>query len=334
MKIDVNNKLVYECYFEKFMSRSQICNKFGVSDTVIKRIFKDNNWFFRNKSESTKLLNKGIKIDKNLLIKYYVNDKKSSIETAKILGVKSHNILANLKKYNIPIRNGKQLPFLLDSKGNKNSNYKNGNYVRIFTNCIECNKKVTQNCKSGYCKSCARKGNRHPMYKNITTKTYLCSDCGCEISYRNQSYLCKKCKLKLKIFTYCSVCGKIVSNKKVKMCFCCRKISKNNPNWRGGITSEHYPYFFNNKLKNKIRKRDQYICQNCGIHESEYFKIRNRQLDIHHIDYNKNNCKINNLITLCNKCNCAANGNRDYWYAYYKYIIDNKIYLIVGLLRW
>ena len=54
--------------------------------------------------------------------------------------------------------------------------------------------------------------------------------------------------------------------------------------------------------------------------EEDYY----RKLDIHHIDYNKMNYKKDNLITLCLKCNIKANFNRNYWYAYYVYLMENK----------
>ena len=43
----------------------------------------------------------------------------------------------------------------------------------------------------------------------------------------------------------------------------------------------------------------------------------NRKLNIHHIDYNKQNCNEENLITLCDKCHCRTNFNRDYWFTYF-----------------
>jgi len=43
------------------------------------------------------------------------------------------------------------------------------------------------------------------------------------------------------------------------------------------------------------------------------------------MDYNRYNCKEDNLITLCHKCNIRANFNQNYWFAYYSYIIkENK----------
>jgi len=73
--------------------------------------------------------------------------------------------------------------------------------------------------------------------------------------------------------------------------------------------------------KESIRKRDNYICQNCSMIEEEHLIVIGTNLHIHHIDYDKENCNENNLITLCNSCNVRANFNRDYW----KNIFQNKI---------
>jgi len=82
----------------------------------------------------------------------------------------------------------------------------------------------------------------------------------------------------------------------------------NNPNWQGGISFEPYSPEFNEKLKNKIRERDNYTCQLCG----EYGR------DVHHIDYNKKNCSPDNLITLCNRDNAKVNFNRSQWEIYFR----------------
>jgi len=98
---------------------------------------------------------------------------------------------------------------------------------------------------------------------------------------------------------------------------------KNGSNWQGGISFLTYPQFFSKDLKLKIRCRDNHICQNCGIKEEEHVKKYSQILSIHHIDYNKQNCKEDNLITICTSCNVSANYNRDYWFAYYTYIIEH-----------
>lgn len=87
---------------------------------------------------------------------------------------------------------------------------------------------------------------------------------------------------------------------------------KNNHFWKGGITSILYPKIWTNKLKESIRLRDNYICQECGIHQDD-LEGWNKKLDVHHIDYNKENCDPDNLISLCKKCHMKTNSNRKYW---------------------
>ena len=81
-------------------------------------------------------------------------------------------------------------------------------------------------------------------------------------------------------------------------------IGSNNPNWKGGITILPYHWTFNKQLKQKIKQRDNYTCQLC---------FTNKNLSIHHIDYNKKNSNENNLITLCRICNPSCNSNRNYF---------------------
>lgn len=89
---------------------------------------------------------------------------------------------------------------------------------------------------------------------------------------------------------------------------------KNNPNWKGGLSFESYGIEFNNELKEQIRKRDKFICQICGI------KQNGRAHDVHHIDYNKKNNSLLNLITLCHPCHLKTNYKREYWNNYLKAI--------------
>ena len=87
-----------------------------------------------------------------------------------------------------------------------------------------------------------------------------------------------------------------------------KRYGANSPNWKGGLTFIPYCYKFNKQLKEKIRKRDNYKCQECGKTELE----NGRKLTCHHIHYDKPNCNPD-LISLCNSCNAKANFNRDYW---------------------
>ena len=95
-------------------------------------------------------------------------------------------------------------------------------------------------------------------------------------------------------------------------------IGENANNWKGGVTFEPYGREFNRLLKERIYKRDNYTCQNPDC------EIPGKRLNVHHIDYNKQNNSELNLITLCCKCHCAANWNRENWIIFYQNIIEQK----------
>ena len=102
-----------------------------------------------------------------------------------------------------------------------------------------------------------------------------------------------------------------------------------NPNWKNGISFKPYSWEFNEEKKEFIKQRDHYHCQNCGISQDEHRLKYKMSLVIHHVDYDKENNKIENLITLCTMCNTRANGNRDYWKKYYQDELDKvKLYFV------
>ena len=86
---------------------------------------------------------------------------------------------------------------------------------------------------------------------------------------------------------------------------------QNNPNWQNGKSFEIYPQEFK-QIRKFILDRDNHTCQNPNCkHISE-------RLDIHHIDYDKKNNSLENLITLCINCHMKTNYNREYWTEFYK----------------
>ena len=128
----------------------------------------------------------------------------------------------------------------------------------------------------------------------------------------------------------CINCGERVSNPYATHCIkCSRKlqfsISENNPNWKGGISKLPYSFDFTLELKEIIRKRDNYTCQCCNLDEKKHLRNnKNLNLCIHHIDYNKENNLPSNLISLCINCHVKTNGDRDYWFAYFTYLMENR----------
>lgn len=191
--------------------------------------------------------------------------------------------------------------YFMNRIGNKNFNYKDGRTLKKYY-CIKCNKPITVSSGqygSGKCKSCALRENK---------KYYYCIDCSNKINYNTFYYGNKRCQS----------CNGKRHSKQMK--------GNKNPNWIDGRSFKDYPLEFNKNLKAKIRARDDYQCQNCEMTEEEHLIVYGRVLDVHHIDYNKNNCNKINLISLCQGCNLRANWNRDYWQEYYL----NKLGVING----
>ena len=110
--------------------------------------------------------------------------------------------------------------------------------------------------------------------------------------------------------------------KGVKMGFQKGQNSKEkNVHWIDGRSYSNplYSGDWTDTLREAIRQRDNYICQECGTHQDE-LTGRFKKLDVHHIDYNKENCNPDNLISLCKKCHMKTNGSRDYWYNHFNFI--------------
>jgi predicted nucleic acid-binding Zn ribbon protein len=156
------------------------------------------------------------------------------------------------------------------------------NYIRTEKYCIVCNKKFYSGVKQFCSSRCRGIGQRSRVNK-------ICIQCGGDFQVKKAredsvKFCCKNCK---DIY----------------------QVAENNPAYVHGNSNYPYPKEFNEKLREEIRERDMFKCQLCGKTQYE----NNYKLDIHHIDYNKDNCKPVNLIALCKKCHMLTNRDRIYW---------------------
>lgn len=117
---------------------------------------------------------------------------------------------------------------------------------------------------------------------------------------------------------FCIDCGKKLGDHRSTRCQKCAYKMELHHNWQNGLSFLPYTSQFNDELKEKIRRRDNYICQLCGVINEEHILIYGYDLVIHHIDYIKENCEENNLLALCNQCNLRVNFNRAYWTDFFK----------------
>lgn len=213
--------------------------------------------------------------------------------------------------------------------------------------CDFCGKEFKANATQRYHK---RKGknitcSRECQYKLISLKftkpkisNAICSLCGKRIWKNVMSlkkakniYCSKQCQGKAKqkvngMIVKCFNCGKKIQRnnyrlKNSKRHFCseeCQYIAlkppimfgENHPLWVGGHDKKGYPREqWTETLRLSIRQRDNFKCQVCGVPELEC----ETKLDVHHIDYNKQNNNPDNLISLCHSCHSKTNVNREHW---------------------
>jgi endogenous inhibitor of DNA gyrase (YacG/DUF329 family) len=157
------------------------------------------------------------------------------------------------------------------------------------------------------CKYCGKEYEVIPYRKN---KTKFCSySCKSKSQPKGDSSPYWKGRL----IQICPNCGKefeIRTSKKGLRKFCslnCKMSGKFNRFWRGGRAKLGYGIEFNNALKDKIRKRDNLKCLICGLPEDKSY----RKLCIHHIDENKYNNNLDNLISVCSSCHTIIHNKKE-----------------------
>jgi len=132
--------------------------------------------------------------------------------------------------------------------------------------------------------------------KPKTGKWLACSICGKRFYRklyhlkRSKNHYCSpECHAKSKK-------GKIPKNLEMARANSPIKSGKDNINWKGGIPRP-YPKEWTGSLHYKVWQRDKNKCRICG-------KVGKKRSDliIHHKDFTKNNCGIDNLELLCRSC--------------------------------
>lgn len=100
-------------------------------------------------------------------------------------------------------------------------------------------------------------------------------------------------------------------------------VGEKNPAWAGGVWVENDPYpqeFYD--IRPMIRKRDCLKCALCGESHFDLYGETGHGLDVHHIDYDKQNIDESNFISLCRVCHAKTNFNRDFWTGFFKGMVD------------
>lgn len=251
--------------------------------------------------------------NKKWLYKQYLKEKKSIPQIAKLCSCSFNTIWFWLKKYDVKIRSiSKAKKGKLCSKANPFYGKKHSKEARLKIS-IAASKRIgsknpfygRKHSEEFIKKLKLRKGKLHPCYGIKRS----------DLSERNKKLKgelnpAKRIDVRRKMSE--SRIGKKLSEKTKRKLSILNRL-ENNANWRGGISFEPYDLMFNKHTKNIVNKRDAFICQLCGTNI-----LNTKNITTHHIDYDKKNSSLYNLITLCKGCNSKVNFNRLYWTKYFK----------------
>lgn len=159
------------------------------------------------------------------------------------------------------------------------------------------------------CDHCGKKISIKPSQENKNkTKKFFCS------------YSCRGKYFRVRTPCLCKVCGKgfertpgEIKAGGGKFCSwaCHKKYYSGEKSffWAGGKWKNPYVKGWNEKLREKIRKRDGYKCSLCGVPQQECLD----KLTIHHINYDKKDNSELNLVALCRRCHGKTNHFREKW---------------------
>jgi hypothetical protein len=178
--------------------------------------------------------------------------------------------------------------------------------MKINAYCQDCGVPIKFYNQAKRCWLCWKKYRK----KDAKWLVKFCIDCGKQLSSKQpKTKRCVDCahKHRQKHY-YCINCGIEISTKYSKRCKPCSTKGELNPAWLGGSSYEEYGQEFDENLKEQIRFLNNYKCVICGCSQLE----NGRQLDVHHIDKNKKNNQINNLIALCIRCHSHLHNSKNF----------------------
>jgi hypothetical protein len=218
--------------------------------------------------------------------------------------------------------------------GKNNSQYKDGHTMKKYY-CIDCKKEVCYGnlrCRNCYIKNKLKNKKVHYCIEPncntlVSIRDVRCSSCATKFFWKNNPIKthemdcnCAPCKSKRGEFSNKNnpFYGKKHTEKT-------RKLQSLHMGGTGvPYENTEYGAEFDNALKEQVRFRDKYKCKICGCSQLE----NSQQLDIHHIDYDKKNNTLKNLISLCRGCHAKTRVERKQWTEYFIKILLKEYHYV------
>ena len=103
----------------------------------------------------------------------------------------------------------------------------------------------------------------------------------------------------------CQECGLKKGRTDRPLCLSCAGVKRMAAEFPDSV--RWYPLEFNETLREMVRERQGRKCALCHEPEDGY------HLNVHHIDYDKDNNDLMNLMALCRPCHARTNWKRQFW---------------------
>ena len=309
-RLNISKELLNNLYSIENKTTRQVAKIMNVSQPIVCSYLKEYGIHIKKQGEYPKKVFSP-KISKEILHQLYIINKITTYQIAERFNLSSTTINNYLKIYDISSRRRKDYITSTNTRSKISNTLKE--LYRLKPNFI------------GY-----QKG--HKGYRNTKMTSFECINCKNNIILPLHRY-----RKGGEIRKYCYDCSKLLTR------FTSEKISGTGnymfgmrgelaPGWKGGMQFEPYTQDFNSEFKNKIRYRDNNICQLCYDDLTNAIK---RKIHIHHINYDKTLSIKENCILLCENCHGLTNFNRESWIKFfqnklslqynYQYTQDDKL---------
>lgn len=175
--------------------------------------------------------------------------------------------------------------------GENNHAYQGGKVSRSCEICSAQFRVSPHRVRRGYGRFCSKEcqgiGRKRGPHKVVILK---CEMCGIQV---------EKPPSHVNAHNYCS---KLCANKAHSK----RMSREGNPRFVHGMSPERYSALFR-QMAPLVKERDKQACRKCGMTRVEHGK----ELDVHHINYDKDDNCMGNLVCLCRWCHGAMHGGPD-----------------------
>lgn len=164
----------------------------------------------------------------------------------------------------------------------------------IDKECLECKTLFSVKQSQEEAKCCSTEC-KHKFYSKNPRRPLveiLCEECQSTIKVKDTPTSRRK--------KYCSIECKDKAHAK-------RMLGENNGRYIHGECTKPYRSYFGRKLRKTIRDRDGDCCKLCGMTKEQHGK----NLDVHHVNYNKEDFSESNLICLCRYCHGKMHGSSE-----------------------